>query len=256
MRRLIYIIAFLIICSCNDKDYTELQGHWHSNNSKDCEYYQTLDIKDSLVIFNKYNRNGYYEESALKEINGELKFNIYGLGYDLKYYFNSDTLVIEEKSGNEVLWKSKWLKHENSASDIEKDFSSYLKLNINLDYNTESIPIDSLEVHYAIINIGKLKKQFLSYKPYRRNDKYDPYYIQMKDAFASDIDVEEFLVSVLETIPENEKNGFCAIIHADKDVPNLIIENIVEKLKKITIVESIYQTCMNDEIQQICLIRL
>jgi len=179
MRRLIYIIAFFFISSCNNDDYEVLQGHWHSVSLKDSKYYETLDIKDNVVVFNKYNRNGDYEESILNDFNGKLKFNVHRLGYDLDYYFKSDTLVIEEMYENKVIYQFKWLKSENSVEDIERDFSSNLMLDINLSYNRESIPIDSLNTTYAIINIGKLKKEFLNKGPYCRDIEYAPYYIQL-----------------------------------------------------------------------------
>ena len=81
-------------------------------------------------------------------------------------------------------------------------------------------------------------------------------YNTLKETFAKEIDIEEFITSVTETTPKNKKNGFSAIIHADKDVPNLIIENIIERLKKNILVDSIYRTCVNDEIQQVSLIKL
>lgn len=65
MRIAFALISLLLLITCTSKRdiVSRLQGHWHTVGND--HYNSTLDISDSVVVFNKYTLVSYSEEFSL-----------------------------------------------------------------------------------------------------------------------------------------------------------------------------------------------
>lgn len=238
---IIVIGLLLILLNSCKSDLQKLQGHWHNIDEMNNNFcYNTLDFKDSIVILNQYDRQGWRDESKLIIRNDSM---IIPLNYFMYYgvvSFKSDTLITTEYVGNHIINRKKWLKFKNDIEDKERDFQSQTLLAVRLDKCNDGMHIDSIEQFYSsVINVGKVKEQF-------QGNYGSDFYLEINKRIFKDYSIiKSFVLAEKESIP-NMTEKISIVINSDLEVPSEILDSIAYSLESTTVVENIYRTCINE----------
>lgn len=224
MKKLYFgLLVILISCTHNNAPYT---GHYHY--IEDDNYYHTVTITDSSVFVNEYTIGG---EFLFKNDVDTVYIPPIGL---IK---NTDNKVIG------VFDPDKWIKVEHTPEDFKKDISS----NLFIEY----IPPTDNKISYDAgielttpIFIGKPKPEFK--EKFTTGDflTKDGYYVQYLDMILEKTEIADMLHGVL--FPE-------LTIHADKDAPRELIEEVVSGWLMFNFDNPVYLAKMN--LQDIKLVR-
>jgi hypothetical protein len=234
-------LLFLILFISCKSDLEKLQGHWHNIDEINNNFcYNTLDFKDSIVILNKYDRQGWYAESKLIFRNDSI---IIPLNYFMYYgviSFKSDTLITSEYIGHKIINRKKWLKFNNDIEDKESDFQSQLRLVVRLEKCNDGMHIDSIEHFYSsIINIGRVKERF--------QRKYgSDFYMEINNRIFNDYNIIKSFILAEKESSQNTTERISVVINSDLEVPSEILDSIVSRLESTKVVENIYRTCINE----------
>jgi hypothetical protein len=226
MKRLSIILMLAMILGCQS-DYELIQGHWHSHESfrSDPLNYMTLDIEDSLIYINKYNKNGESYSGHLYLNNGRLLASIGPYGAD---YINSnvillaDTLVLLEDvdslDSNALI--TFWTRVERNFLDVISDFNSDLRVKINLPIDDSNSSFDSIvnNTIWVMVNIG--------YPWQNDQEKYgkDTLLLNIYDAFGDFCDIKGLLDAerdlLMDESLDSEFGKIDLIINAHNDTPD------------------------------------
>jgi len=245
MNKLKYLILIFLFSSCTS-NIDKVQGHWHLLAEEGSDYYWTIDFIDSTVIFNKYDRIGFYEESKIAIKENEIYLPLSLFDWNGKLSFSSDTMIIKVNCGvdKDSYYTYKWLRFENNATDIANDFNSCLMVKVNLNIDNESIEIDSSGVSkYAFVNIGYLK-EFI--RKSRKNPN-DSLYFQLNDIITDISDVKPYLLAENELFSDSSEKTLNVIINADKLISQGLIDSVVSSIDSLGFVDKVYRTYLNTE---------
>ena len=237
----------MLFISCKT-DLESIQGHWHHIPNSKTNTYRTLDIEDSLIYINKYDKSGRYNSSKIEQ-DGEVliaRMGSYGEYYmSSKIILKSDTLILIEfssDSGFETGVGSIWFRAKNDLNDIRQDISSNLLVKVILAIDNTSFPFDSIGLYnnWGMINIGY---------PKFNNDKYpkDSLLIHANEAIGDFSDIDDYFEATLHMHSDKYNDSIVAIINADINTPDIYFDSIFYYLEHSQQVSSVYRTYLNDD---------
>ena len=229
--RLLYLLLFTLGCTSNSEN---IQGHWHSITH---DFNVTLDISDSIVICNMYNRSGGYDKCNLMLVNGQYYMFNHDLFNTARLELKSDTLITTTVDSYDSTIV-KWIRVKPDITCFVEEFRTNLIVDVTLSEDISSMHIDSIiqNRNYSIIDIGYPNIQFDNY----RKDKLT---IQINDAYAKIDEVEDYLQIEHETYSEN--NCWTLIINADKKTPIKMLDSIINSVKIAGVNVDYYRTYTN-----------
>jgi hypothetical protein len=253
MKLLSIFLMLVMILSCQS-DYEAIQGHWHSVKLTDSSYYFTLDIQDSVAIFNKNDRYSNYAEYNLAQIDGKLiipiRRDFFPLSDSCEVQIKNDTLYLMEKKhdseDNQIIVS--WIKPNENPDDMVNDFLSLIEYKIELPVENESVPFDSIcdDSLWCMVNIGYPKsKMHANINGSLRNIE-DSLVINMNDAIANFSDFPILLDVELDAYNDlyksSQQNEIVLIINAHKNTPSQYFDSILYYLDDYSKLKEIYRT--------------
>jgi hypothetical protein len=256
MKRLSIFLMLAMILSCQS-DYESIQGHWHSVNLTDSSYYLTLDIQDSVAIFNKNDRYSNYAEYNLAQIDGKLiipiRRDFFPLSDTCEVKIKNDTLYLIEKKhdfeDDQIIVS--WIKPYENPDDMVNDFLSLIEYKIELPVENESIQFDSIcgDAPWCMVNIGYPKSKMRANINGSLRNIEDSLVINMNDAIGNFSDFPLLLDVELDVYNDlyqsSQQNEIVLIINAHKSTPNQYFDSIMYYLDDYSRLKEIYRTYNN-----------
>jgi len=210
--KLVYLgLVILFGCSTIINE-NQIEGHWHCFKSGECEF-ETIDIKDSTIISDKYIVGSYNQYLFFTKNNNDMD-------KDVEVQNNGSKLVLNyvDTSFNFV------------RSDLKKclvlDRYMHSMIDLTLSEVESALPYDISKTNYTTGDflIGKLKRGID-----QRNDKLsqqypDSVFIQVNDVLISLNDIPDYIFKLKDIMDAPKTN---INLHADKDVPEGFLMKVV-----------------------------
>lgn len=237
MRLNIFFIFLIIVVGCSS-EYDKFQGHWHCVSIPGANY--TLDIIDSTVISNKYNRHGIYEKSKLILYKGNYYVPYAFLWMKGGIKLKGDTLISTTFDLRDTI-DFKWVKSKPTLECIVKECNANLLVDIKLDIENNSVNQDSIlkDCKYCFINIGYAKLWD------KCNYPKDSVVMQLCSFYAPFTDLKEFITAMRETAELSENSHLDVIINAHNDTPQKMLDTVINRCKRMSYPLKFYKTCIN-----------
>jgi len=248
------LFIFLITFGCKNNDKNEqaeidIKGHWHINETDLLSRVQTMDISDSLILFND-NRIGLASGGSWISIehNSIIKSETKYTGPAKKifnYSFYNDTLILEDVRNNSTYKGIKFPK------ECKFELDAYVNKIIDID-----LPVIDTTLVYSPMNhqlefvMGYPKEEYLTKYGDSIRLNFDRKLLVPKSTLSSTsakgynrkdiLSMEEYLrvIKHFKHRPSYHqrpkgKGNFSILIHADKMTPMSQIIKIIDAQKKV-----------------------
>jgi hypothetical protein len=216
-------------CSNNQRTVSKLQGHWHTVGND--HYNSTLDISDSIVVFDKYTLVSYSEEFSLFDSVGRnpvLPFYC-GCGSAIlpvfsKFELREDSLIYDKEELTDCLRFSPLVfVKSNPRSCIQQHifsgFSWHIRLAKFQQASGNLVDYNSSIQNYHPCHIGIGYPRFLE-------DGVEPK-IQVFDVFIEKNEIPK-LINEINTLGKPVAIYFII----DSSVPNAYTQSVISEFKK------------------------
>lgn len=219
---LLLIVAVLINYGCMKEPSVSVNGHWHIISTKGYpNELATLDINDTISIWEKVR----YEDSMKSIVDTERKIiarppmEIYT---EYQYKLKNDTLVLEEKNGETILFGIK----KNNCG-LETDYFASFMLDISLPI-IKNTPINQKDISWMSFQllIGNPKEII-------RNIYGDSTRLETYNGFIKLEELKLFNMKHDIKLSKQQQDKISTLIFADKNVMMKELKAVIAQQKSI-----------------------